>query len=78
MKIFYSMAVMERIQFRFPRTKNKRKRAKWTQREQNIRYVPRMFMANGVLFAHPSFRREIEQRMAAIASEIESQLRGKW
>jgi len=72
------MAVVERIQFRFPRTKNKRKRAKWTQREQNIRYVPRMFMADGVLFAHPSFRREIEQRMERIASEIKSQFLGKW
>jgi hypothetical protein len=35
-------------------------------------------MADAVLFAHPSFRREIEQRMERIASEIKSQFLGKW
>lgn len=45
---------VKRVQFRFPRSKKKRVRAKWAKRECNVRYEPQILQAGNTYFVHPA------------------------
>jgi hypothetical protein len=63
-RIIESPMCVKRWQFRFPRTKKKRTRAKWAKREENYKTEPAaMIMGLNQIVAHPAlvakFRAEI-------------------
>ena len=71
MKIIATQFAVKRVQFRFPRTKKKRIRAKWAKREGNVRYQPQAFKLGGTLYVHPS-------QYAQLKRELETPLAQEW
>jgi hypothetical protein len=54
-RVIESAHARERIQWRFPRSKKRRIRAKWENREENWRYEPRAFRhGENTIICHPS------------------------
>jgi hypothetical protein len=54
----------ERVQWRFPRSKRKRIRRKWAQREENVRYEPRAYRyQNDTLICHPSIAKRLREEL---------------
>ena len=58
-RIVESSSLTRRVQWRFPRSKKRRIRAKWAKRECNVRYDPLMFLFNGTIYAHPQLAKEL-------------------
>ncbi len=54
MQIIESALCVARQQFRFPRTKKRRTRAKWAAREQNFRSTPTAWSLGTTLYCHPA------------------------
>lgn len=53
--VFYSTPMaQERVQWRYPRSKKKRIRAKWAKRERNVRYEPRIYCSGNAYYCHPT------------------------
>ena len=53
-RLIVSPHCLLRIQFRFPRSKKKRIRAKWAKREENVRYKPTAYLApENTIYCHP-------------------------
>lgn len=74
LRIIETVHAQERVQWRFPRSKKRRTREKWANRECNVRYEPRAYQTDdGRVFAHPSFVARLRQEIPT-ASEI-SELR---
>jgi hypothetical protein len=67
LSIISSAHCVERVQFRFPRSKKRRIRNKWTGREANVRYEPRAYQSGRTIYAHPSF-------VAQLQAELENPL----
>ena len=63
-RILESAQCQERVQWRFPRSKKKRIRKKWAQREENVRYEPRAYQygANTII-CHPSYAQRLREEM---------------
>jgi hypothetical protein len=57
-------------QFRFPRSKKKRIRAKWARRAENSRPMRHALQQGSTLYCHPTFaarlRRAVETRASAL------------
>ena len=55
----------ERVQWRFPRSKRKRIRRKWAQREENVRYEPRAYKmdAGRKIICHPSIAKRLREEL---------------
>lgn len=53
-RLIVSPHCLLRTQFRFPRSKKKRIRNKWTKREENVRYKPTAYLApENTIYCHP-------------------------
>lgn len=66
-QIVESPHCVERKQWRFPRSKKRRTRNKWTKREENVRYEPRAFqLVNepNKIFCHPEFAAQLRRELA--------------
>jgi hypothetical protein len=57
--------ITERVQVRFPRSKKRRIRKKWTRRQRNWRTVEahRAFMVRDTLVCHPSIVAKLQERV---------------
>ena len=62
-KLVSSTLMSERKQFRFPKSKKKRIRKKWSKRESNYRYEPmkQYYIINDTIYAHPSVIKKIKE-----------------
>ena len=64
-----AMEIEKRVQFRFPKSKKRRIRKKWSRRSENWKDVPQsgILMVNGTLFIHPlrmtELRAQLERRV---------------
>lgn len=64
-----AMEIEKRVQFRFPKSKKRRIRKKWSRRSENWKDVPQsgILMVNGTIFIHPlrmtELRAQLEQRV---------------
>lgn len=59
--VTFSELCVEPIQFRFPRSKKKRIRAKWTKNQNNWKDRPKIVRMGNTILAHPSYRLAINQ-----------------
>lgn len=63
-EILESEHCKERVQWRFPRSKKKRVRKKWAQREENVRYEPRAYrMGTNKIICHPSYAQRLREEL---------------
>lgn len=62
MQIIESAACVE--QFRFPRSKKKRIRAKWSKRHENFRPAHRGYVIEGKFICHPVMAAKLRRAMA--------------
>jgi hypothetical protein len=69
-RILESAASVERIQWRFPHSKKRRIRAKWTKRECNVRYEPRAFRyGENTIICHPVIAARLRAELPNAAGE---------
>ncbi len=62
-RVVESPLCQNRVQFRFPKSKKKRIRAKWEKREENVRYVPTAYRAaDGVMYFHPTIAANLRMK----------------
>lgn len=66
-RIVESKHCQERKQYRFPRSKKKRIRNKWSSREENFRYIPTVIQIDGELMAHPSILQRLREEVPQIS-----------
>lgn len=54
------------VQFRFPRTKNRRIRKKWTKRAENFKPSDRVYAdtARRVVYMHPAMAQKLRQMLS--------------
>lgn len=64
-RIYSTPLAVERKQYRFPRSKKKRIRNKWAKREQNYRYIPRIYQLGDAIYAHPSLYQRLLREIPA-------------
>jgi len=64
--IIVSANACERKQFRFPRTKKRRVRAKWSKRERNFKYIPKAFWVGNQIICHPSIYAQLRREFPSI------------
>jgi hypothetical protein len=68
-RIIESELCVQRIQFRFPRSKKKRIRAKWAKREENVRYKPTAYLApENTIYCHPKVARQLRSQLSGFPS----------
>lgn len=65
MPIVTSFHLTETIQFRFPKSKKKRIRKKWSKNESNYRLAPssNLYITNNTIYMHPETRKKIHKLM---------------
>jgi hypothetical protein len=63
--IWESRHCVERVQFRYPKSKKLRIRKKWAKREENVRYEPRAYLYNkDTILCHPAIAKRLRQEIA--------------
>ena len=67
-KMIESEACKERKQVRFPKSKKKRIRAKWSNREENFTYIPRAFQTKDGFYVHPSIAAKLRNGIKPVTS----------
>jgi len=61
-EIIVDPLLMDKKQFRFPRSGKKRIRNKWAKRPENFRLIPssKVFKTKDAYICHPSFKKAVE------------------
>jgi hypothetical protein len=59
--IISSELCVERIQFRFPRSKKSRIRNKWKKNDRNFKRIPKIFKMGDTIIAHPSLIQQLKK-----------------
>lgn len=59
--IIQSSQCAERKQFRFPKSKKKRIRAKWSKREENYKYIPKIYRVGNTIYCHPYYYEKLKK-----------------
>jgi hypothetical protein len=65
-EIIESDEAVQQKQFRFPRTRNRRKRNKWAKRPENFQAIPKIFRSGNTIICHPVFGARLRQEMALL------------
>ena len=61
MNIYSTPLAVERKQIKFPKSKKHRIRIKWSKREENYTYVPRIYKLGDRLICHPSIYQKLKE-----------------
>lgn len=61
LEIYESTALI--VQFRFPRSKKKRIRKKWSKNLANYKPDPKVYQIQGKLYAHPQTARRLKENL---------------
>lgn len=64
-KVFLNPHLLTREQYRYPRSKRKRIRNKWTKQETNYRTIPSrdIIRTSTCIFVHPDTWREVQRKL---------------
>ena len=79
-KIVTSPIMVDRFQFRFPRSKKRRIRKKWSKRYENYKTAPKeeVFIIGDSIICHPSMAVKIEDEMKRQNEIVERKRSGLW
>jgi hypothetical protein len=59
--IVESLMAVNRTQVRFPKSKKRRIRAKWENRERNFKSIPQAFQMGNQIICHPSIAARLRE-----------------
>lgn len=74
MQIIESTSLTTTTQFRFPKSKRRRIRKKWSKNPKNFRTVPRtdFFLYNGAIICHPKMARRLRTTLQNLQENVDS------
>jgi len=77
MPIRTSYLLVDKVQYRFPRSKRKRMRKKWSKQEKNFHYVPSnsVWTIGGMIYVHPQVLNRMRSMEGAIGDSLREVIR---
>ena len=77
MEVRTSSFLVDKVQFRFPRSKKKRMRKKWARQEKNYHFVPSnsIWTIGGSIYVHPQVLNRMRSMEGAIGDSLRKVIR---